>query len=99
MDEGERKMESLYLTRFAAVTLPRFVKVKQHFEKEQIGDIAKEVRAQLAPHLTHLQGKKMTFPAVLTPINALISPLRPLYCLIPVPSAMIPDNPFKETRS
>lgn len=52
-------MESLDLKRFAAIALPRFVKVKQHFEKERIGDIAKEVRAQLAPHLTHLQGKKI----------------------------------------
>ena len=59
MDEGERKMESLDLTRFAAVALPRFVKVRQHFEKEQIGDIAKEVRTQLAPHLTNLQGKRI----------------------------------------
>ena len=52
-------MESLDLTRFAAVALPRFVKVRQHFEKEQIGDIAKEVRTQLAPHLTNLQGKRI----------------------------------------
>ena len=52
-------MESLDLTRFAAVALPRFVKVKQHFEKGRIGDIAKEVRTQLAPHLTQLQGKKI----------------------------------------
>jgi hypothetical protein len=52
-------MESLDLTRFAAVALPRFVKVRQHFEKERIGDIAKEVRTQLAPHLTNLQGKRI----------------------------------------
>lgn len=52
-------MESLDLTRFAAIALPRFVKVKQHFEKGRIGDIAKEVRTQLAPHLTQLQGKKI----------------------------------------
>ena len=44
-------MESLNLTRFAAIALPRFVKVRQHFEKERIGDIAKEVRTHLAPHL------------------------------------------------
>lgn len=59
MDEGERKMESLNLTRFAAIALPRFVKVRQHFEKERIGDIAKEVRTQLAPHLADLQGKRI----------------------------------------
>ena len=52
-------MESLDLTRFATVALPRFVKVRQHFEKGRIGDIAKEVRTQLAPHLTNLQGKRI----------------------------------------
>jgi hypothetical protein len=52
-------MESLDLKQFAAVAMPRFVKVKQHFEKERICDIAKEVREQLAPHLTHLQGKRI----------------------------------------
>lgn len=52
-------MESLDLKRFAAIALPRFVKVKQPFEKGRIGDIAEEVRTQMAPHLTHLQGKKI----------------------------------------
>jgi len=52
-------MESLDLKRFAAIALPRFVKVKQHFEKGRIDDIAKEVRTQLAPHLTNLKGKKI----------------------------------------
>lgn len=52
-------MESLNLTRFATVALPRFVKVVQHFEKERIGDIAAEVKTQLAPHLTNLQGKRI----------------------------------------
>ena len=52
-------MESLDLTRFASVAMPRFVKVRQHFEKERVGDVAKEVSTQLAPHLTNLQGKKI----------------------------------------
>ena len=52
-------MEYLDLKRFPTVALPRFVKVRQHFEKGRIGDIAKEVRTQLAPHLTHLQGKRI----------------------------------------
>jgi Domain of unknown function (DUF362) len=50
-------MESLNLKRFANIPLPRFAKVKQHFKQERIDDIAKEVRTQLAPHLTHLKGK------------------------------------------
>jgi hypothetical protein len=52
-------MESLDLRRYAAVALPRFVKIKQHFEKKRVSDITKEVRTQLAPHLTHLQGKRI----------------------------------------
>lgn len=52
-------IESLDLQRFSAIALPRFVKVKQHFEKERIGNIAKAVRAQLAPHVTHLKGQKI----------------------------------------
>ena len=52
-------MESLNLERFADISLPKFVKVKQLFKKEQIDDIANEVRTQLEPHLTHLQGKSI----------------------------------------
>lgn len=52
-------MESLNLKRFADIPLPKFVKVKQHFKQERIDDIAEEVRVQLVPHLTHLQGKNI----------------------------------------
>jgi hypothetical protein len=52
-------MESLDLRLFAPIALPRFIKIKQHFEEERINDISKEVREQLAPHLIHLQGKKI----------------------------------------
>lgn len=52
-------MESLNLKRFADIPLPKFVKVKQHFKQERIDDIAKEVRTQLIPHLTHLKGKNI----------------------------------------
>ncbi len=52
-------MKSLDLKKFAPIALPRFVKVKQHFETGRIDDIAQEVRTQVAPHLTHLQGKKI----------------------------------------
>ena len=50
-------MESLNLERFTDIPLPKFVKVKQTFKQEQIDDIAQEVRTQLVPHLTNLQGK------------------------------------------
>ena len=52
-------MESLNLKRFADIPLPKFVKVKQHFKKERIDDIAQEVRTQLVTHLTRLQGKNI----------------------------------------
>lgn len=50
-------MESLDLKLFADIPLPRFVKVKQHFKQARIDNVAKEVRAQLVPHLTDLIGK------------------------------------------
>src|SRR5665648_1235654 len=52
-------MESLNLERFTDITLPKFVKVKQAFKRDQIEDIAQEVRTQLLPHLTQLQGKSI----------------------------------------
>lgn len=42
-------MESLNLTRFATVALPRFVKVGQHFEKERIGDISMDILDYFIP--------------------------------------------------
>jgi hypothetical protein len=59
MEEGRRVMESLDLKQFAAIELPRFLRVKQHFEKKHIDDIAKEIKTRLAPHLTHVRGKKI----------------------------------------
>jgi len=50
-------MKSLDLKLFADITLPKFVKVRQHFMQARIDNIAKEVRAQLVPHLTDLKGK------------------------------------------
>jgi len=52
-------MESLDLKRFADIPLPKFVKVRQHFAQERLDDVAKEVRAQLVPHLIHLRGKNI----------------------------------------
>ncbi|WP_291299632.1 iron-sulfur cluster binding protein [Desulfosporosinus sp. BICA1-9] len=50
-------LESLNLKRFSDIPLPKFVKVKQLFKQDRIDDVVQEVRAQLIPHLTHLQGK------------------------------------------
>lgn len=52
-------MKSLDLSQFAPVELPRFLRVRQHFEKDHIRDVAKEVKARLAPHLTHFRGKRI----------------------------------------
>lgn len=52
-------IESLDLTRYPAIPLPRFAKVRQLFAKGRIDDIAGEVRAKSAPHLTDLQGKRI----------------------------------------
>ncbi|HZK84212.1 MAG TPA: lactate racemase domain-containing protein [Desulfosporosinus sp.] len=52
-------MESLNLERFTDITLPKFLKVKQNFKRDRIEDIGQEVRTQLLPHLTQLQGKSI----------------------------------------
>lgn len=52
-------MKSLDLSQFAPVELPRFLRVRQHFEKDHIRDVAKEVKARLAPHLAHVRGKRI----------------------------------------
>lgn len=56
---GQRMIESLDLTRFPAIAIPRFAKVMQHFDQGRIDDIAKEVRTQSGPHLTGLTGKRI----------------------------------------
>ncbi|MBM4315307.1 MAG: DUF362 domain-containing protein, partial [Deltaproteobacteria bacterium] len=38
---------------------PRFVQVRQHFERKRIDGIAEEVRAKSAPHLVNLRGKRI----------------------------------------
>jgi hypothetical protein len=52
-------MESLDLKQFAAIELPRFLRVKQHFEKKHVDDIAKEIKARLTPHLAQVRGKRI----------------------------------------
>jgi hypothetical protein len=52
-------MEFLDLKQFPAIELPRFLRVKQHFEKDHIGDIAEEVKTRLKPHLAQVRGKRI----------------------------------------
>lgn len=52
-------MQSLDLTKFAPISLPRFARIKQKFAREKIEDIPGEIRAQMMPHMTDLTGKKI----------------------------------------
>ncbi|HZK71973.1 MAG TPA: lactate racemase domain-containing protein, partial [Clostridia bacterium] len=52
-------MESLDLSKFPEIKLPRFLKVKQNFTREKIEDIEGEVRAKIAPFLNDLTGKRI----------------------------------------
>lgn len=52
-------MKSLDLKQFAAIEIPRFIRVKQHFEKKRVDDIANEVAMRTAPHLAQVRGKRI----------------------------------------
>ena len=52
-------METLDLSKFPEITLPKFSKVKQNFGKEKIEDIEGEVRKKVAPFLNDLTGKRI----------------------------------------
>ena len=52
-------MESLDLSKFSEIILPKFVKVKQNFDAEKIKDVEAEVRVKIAPFLNDLIGKKI----------------------------------------
>src|SRR5437763_1913233 len=52
-------MEYLDLKQFTAIELPRFLRVKQHFEKTHVDDIAEEIKTRLAPHLIQVRGKRI----------------------------------------
>lgn len=52
-------MESLDLSKFPEIKLPKFLKVKQNFTREKIEDIEGEVRVKIAPFLNDLTGKRI----------------------------------------
>ena len=52
-------MQSLDLSNFPPIELPRFVRVKQKFAREKIEDIPGEVRRRMSPHLAGLEGKRI----------------------------------------
>jgi hypothetical protein len=52
-------MESLDLSKFPKIELPRFLKMKQHFNTQKVEDIPAEVRAKMEPYLQNLAGKRI----------------------------------------
>lgn len=52
-------MESLDLSKFPTIDLPRFLKIKQNFNPQKVEDIPAEVRAKMEPHMHNLAGKRI----------------------------------------
>lgn len=52
-------MQSLDLNLFAQIPLPKFIKVKQNFDRDKIKDIPGEVVKKLTPFLSNLMGKRI----------------------------------------
>ena len=52
-------MQSLDLKNFQPISLPRFARIRQKFAREKVEDIAGEIRAQMAPHMSGLTGKRI----------------------------------------
>lgn len=52
-------MESLDLSLYPPIQLPRFLKVEQNFKREQVEDVPRAIQLQLDPFLNQLEGKKI----------------------------------------
>ncbi|GAB7055175.1 MULTISPECIES: lactate racemase domain-containing protein [Paenibacillus] len=52
-------MQSLDLSLYPKIELPRFVKVKQHFDRQKLDDIPGEIQKNMAPYLENLSGKRI----------------------------------------
>lgn len=52
-------MESLDLSLYPKIHLPRFLKIKQNFNRERLEDIVDEIRKNMAPHLHNVAGKRI----------------------------------------
>ncbi|MBP3040506.1 DUF2088 domain-containing protein [Bacillaceae bacterium Marseille-Q3522] len=52
-------MESLDLSKFPKIELPRFLKIKQHFNSEKVEDISSKVQIEMEPYLQNLAGKRI----------------------------------------
>lgn len=52
-------MESLDLSKFADIQLPRFLKVRQKFKNENIEDIERKIREDIKPYIKNLEHKRI----------------------------------------
>jgi len=52
-------MQSIDLSLYPEISLPRFVKVKQHFNKAKVVDVATEISTKMAKHTCNLEGKRI----------------------------------------
>ena len=52
-------MESLDLSIYPEIELPRFLKVKQHFNRQRLDDIPDEISRNIAPYTAGLKGKRI----------------------------------------
>lgn len=52
-------VQSLDLSLYPKIELPRFVKVKQHFDRQKLDDIPGEIQKNMAPYLENLSGKRI----------------------------------------
>ncbi|MBC2582714.1 DUF362 domain-containing protein [Clostridium sp. DJ247] len=52
-------MESLDLSKFPEILLPRFLKVRQNFKRDKIDNIDEEVRKKMKPHVEGLKDKRI----------------------------------------
>lgn len=60
MKLGVKKgMESLDLSVYPEIQLPKFLKIKQHFNSQLIDDIPGEISKNMAPYLAGLEGKRI----------------------------------------
>ncbi|WP_333593382.1 iron-sulfur cluster binding protein [Anaerospora hongkongensis] len=52
-------MQSLDLKNFPAIMLPRFVRIKQEFNRQKVEDIPGEIRVKMEPYVENLTGKRI----------------------------------------
>lgn len=52
-------MQSLDLSKFPFIPLPKFARIRQNFDREMIEDISGDLRVKLSPHVNGLKGMRI----------------------------------------